>query len=118
VAKKTPSSPADSPTDPPPGPAESKPAGYVPGALDPRLVRDAVHTDLRVVSRFKAPKKPKKLPPPNAEFTTTLMGRPAPPEPPAKPPVAPNAVFETKVWRPRDTPKPTQGIGSRRPPGG
>lgn len=95
------------------------PEGYRPGELDPSLVRDAVHTDLRVISRFKAPAKKKKdLPPPNAEFTLAVMGRPAPEEGPAKPPVAPNTAFEVKVWRPRATPPTVQGIGSRRPPGG
>lgn len=95
------------------------PGGYRPGEVDPSSVRDAVHTDLRVISRFKAPAKKKKdLPPPNAAFTLAVIGRPAPEEGPAKPPIAPNTAFELKVWHPRGAPKPVPGIGSRRPPGG
>ncbi|MEZ4266667.1 MAG: hypothetical protein R3F39_09840 [Myxococcota bacterium] len=97
---------------------DETPQGYRPGEVDPSLVRDAVHTDLRVISRFKAPAKTKRLPPPNAEFTLAVMGRPTPEEGPPKAPVPPNTEFEVKVWRPRPTAKPVQGIGSRRPPGG
>ncbi len=95
------------------------PGGYRPGKIDPRLIRDAVHTDLRVISRFKAPARKKKdLPPPNTELNLAIIGRPVPDEGPAKPPAAPNTAFDVKMWRPRSAPTPPQGIGSRRPPGG
>ncbi|MCB9730465.1 MAG: hypothetical protein H6744_20440 [Deltaproteobacteria bacterium] len=92
--------------------------GFRPGELDPRSVRDAVATDLRVIQRFKAePPERGELPPPNTHFETVQMGRPAPPEAPPRPPMAPNAAFELKVWHPKAAATPPQGIGSRRPPG-